>query len=135
MAMARFRSPLATLLAALALVVQLAVLPSQPLLARAAPLPVERIAADLKATFGEAAALCIRADGSGAPHAPDGDCDDHCPLCRFAAQAASLVAPDLPTLPAPFDTSCRTLGFPAKTCVVLFRLPPQNRARAPPLPV
>ena len=45
-----------------------------------------------------------------APAAPAGDCDDHCPLCQFAAQAATLVAPDLPALPARLDAACLTLG-------------------------
>jgi hypothetical protein len=107
------RSPLVTAVAALALLFQLVAIPYHQ--ARSSPIApqpasdIASVAADLHATFGDAAALCVQSDGKGAPDAPAGDCDDHCPLCQFAAQAAALVAPDLPVLPARFDLSVRTL--------------------------
>ena len=73
------------------------------------------IAAELKATFGDAASLCAQSDDDGAPVSPAGDCDDHCPLCQFAAQAAALIAPDAPALPVRLDTAFRTLGAAPET--------------------
>jgi hypothetical protein len=130
------RSPIAALFAVFALIVQLVAAPAHQ--ARpdegARALALSATAAELKARFGDAATLCVRSDDHGAP-AGSHDCDDQCPLCRFSAEAASLVAPDLPVLPALLDASCRTLGPPAETCAVPLRLSPQNRARAPPVPV
>ncbi len=108
------RSPLVAVAAAIALLFQLVAIPYHQ--ARAAPIAaqgvpdVASIAAVLKAAFGDAASLCVQSDGKGGPDAPAGDCDDHCRLCRFAAQAAALVAPDLPVLPARFELPVRTLG-------------------------
>ena len=92
-------------------------------------------AADLKATFGDAVEFCVHSDDKGAPHAPAGHCDDQCPLCRFAAQAATLVAPDAPALPERLDAACQTLGAASEPGVVPFRVQNRNRARAPPLSV
>ncbi len=137
---AAFRSPLTAIVAALALLFQLAVIPyhqalSAPIAAPAA-VDVAAVAAELHATFGDAAALCVETDGKGAPLAPAGDCDDHCPLCHFAAQAAALVAPDLPPLPgAPRrglpDARRRARGRRRSRSVPTSR----NRARAPPFAV
>ncbi len=130
------RSPVAALFAALALIVQLVAAPAHQAEAErgARALALSATAAELKARFGDAAALCIRADDGGAP-AGSHDCDDQCPLCRFSAEAAALVAPDLPALPARLEASCRTLTPAAEACAVPRPLSPQNRARAPPLPV
>lgn len=93
-----------------------------------------QIAAGFKAIFGDAAALCVQGDGQGGPAAPVGDCD-HCPLCRFAAQAAALIAPDSPDLLIGRDAAAQTLGGAYETGA--FPRPPtkQSRARAPPFAV
>jgi hypothetical protein len=136
---AAFRSPLLAIAAAVALLVQLAVVPyhqalSAPLAAPAA-VDIAAIAAELRATFGDAAALCIQTDGKGAPLAPAGDCDDHCPLCQFSTQSAALIAPDGPALPERLDAACLTLGAAPQVgglaaCPFL-----KNRARGPPFAV
>jgi hypothetical protein len=133
---ASLRSPLTALVVALSLLVQLVAIPYHQALA--APLFAEsdtaRIAADLKATFGDAAALCVQVDDKGTPLAPAGDCGDQCPLCRFAAHAATLGAPDAPALPERFDAERHFLRTPETGA--LHSLPRrQNRARAPPLTV
>ncbi len=96
---------------------------------------VASVTAKLKATFGNAAALCIHSDGKDGPTAPRGDCDDHCPLCQFAAQAAALIAPDLPAFPARFDLAVRTLGAPPEDGAVPALPIRHNRARGPPFSV
>lgn len=132
-------SPLVAAVAALALLFQLLTIPYHQ--ARSAPIgpqaafDVASVAAALKATFGDAAALCVQSDGKGGKGAPAGDCDDHCPLCQFAAQAAALIAPALPTLPARFDLAVRTLGV-APEAGAVPRVPIRhNRARGPPFAV
>jgi hypothetical protein len=133
-----FRSPLVTVVAALALLFQLVAVPHHQALsvpiAPSAAADVAAVAAELKATFGDAAALCVQFDGKGSPDAPAGDCDDHCPLCRFAAQAAVLLAPDLPVLPRRFDLAGTLGAAPEAGAVpaVPFR---HHRARAPPFAV
>ncbi len=136
---AAFRSPLTAVVAALALVFQLVALPYHQALS--APLPtaeasdVASISAELKAVFGDAAALCVQTDDKGGPAAPAGDCDDHCPLCQFAAEAAALIAPDTSFLPERLDAACRTLGAAPKLGALPARPNPLNRARAPPFVV
>jgi hypothetical protein len=135
---AAFRSPLTALVAALALLFQLAVVPYHQALSApiAAPaVDVAGVAAELKATFGEAAALCVESDGKGGPLAPAGDCEDHCPLCQFAAQGGALIAPDFPALPERLDTDCLTLGAAPEAGSLPACPPRQNRARAPPFAV
>jgi hypothetical protein len=136
---AAFRSPLVAIVAALALLFQLAVIPYHQALsapvAASVPSDVASIASDLKATFGDAAALCVQSDDKGAPAAPAGDCDDHCPLCHFSAQAAALVGPDLPALPERLDAACLTLGAAPEAGAVPACPTRQNRARAPPFAV
>jgi hypothetical protein len=131
------RSPLTALIVALSLLVQLIAVPYHQALAAPgiAESDTAQIAAGLKATFGEAVALCVEVDGKGAPLTPAGHCDDQCPLCRFAAQAATLVAPDALAPPMPLDAACQTLGAASEPAVVPFRLENRNRARAPPLAV
>jgi hypothetical protein len=131
------RSPLTALIVAFSLLVQLIAIPYHQALAAPgiAESETAKITAELKATFGEAAALCVEVDGKGAPLAPAGHCDDQCPLCRFAAQAATLVAPEAPALPERLDPACQTLGAASEPGGVPFRLKNRNRARAPPLAV
>ncbi|HVP99383.1 MAG TPA: hypothetical protein VMS87_09090 [Roseiarcus sp.] len=91
-----------------------------------------RVEALLKATFGDAAALCVQSDDGS--KAPKGCCDNDCPFCRFAAEAATLVIPDFPALPIRRNVAAR-IGLPPEP-----RGPPatpirRQRARAPPDPV
>ena len=136
---AAFRSPLAAIVVALALLLQVVVLPyhqalSAPIAASSAS-DIGSIAAGLKATFGDAATLCVQSDDKGAPAAPAGDCDDHCPLCRFSTEVAALIAPDLPALPGRPDHACQTLGAEPDAGAVPASLIHHNRARAPPFAV
>ena len=123
-----------SLVLALSLVLQVLFLPyHQALAAPAIPPPDNaRIAFELKALFGDAAALCVQVDDKGTPTAPIGQCDDHCPFCRLAAEAGTLVVPDSPALPVRFETvsgSLETLRFAnAPRAPPLYR----ERARAPP---
>ena len=134
---AAYRSPLTALVMALSFVFQLLAIPyHQALIASAAAAPgAAQVAAELKATFGDAAALCVQRDDNGGPAAPAGDCDDHCPLCQFAAQAAALIAPIAPALPSRRAVAFLTIG-PAPE-IGAVPLPPnkQSRARAPPFAV
>ena len=134
---AAFRSSIGNLFAALALLIQLAVVPyHQAFSLPAAPqTDVAAVAAELHATFGDAGALCVESDGKGAPHAPSGDCDDHCPLCQFAAQAVALLTPDAPVLPERIDRACRTLGAAPETGAVPACPTRYTQARAPPFAV
>jgi hypothetical protein len=123
------------LIAALAFVVQLLAFPYHQARAGYGFAPnAASVAAELKATFGDAAALCTESGRRGAP-SPAGTCDDQCPLCRFASQSAALVAPDTPALPKRLDAACNALGGASEPGVVSFRLENRNRARAPPLTV
>ena len=131
------RSSLTALVMALSFVFQLLAIPYHQALiasAMAAPDPAA-IEAELKATFGDAAALCVQTDDKGAPAAPAGDCGDHCPLCQFAAQAAALISPDTPALHAPISVGSETIGIAPTPGAVAVPATAQNRARAPPLPV
>ncbi len=134
-----FRSPLTAFLVALSLIVQLFAAATPP--ASAAPAFAgaddAAIAAELKALFGDTAQLCAHIVDSGAPgkHAPCGHCCDQCPLCRFAAQAVALVAPDLPALPDRFDSDAHATRAPPVRDVLPYYPVQPNPARAPPLPV
>jgi hypothetical protein len=132
-----FRSTLIALIVALSLVTQLFAVPYHQALAAPGLAESEtvRIAAELKVTFGDAAALCVEADSKGAPLSPAGHCDDQCPLCRSGAQAAALIAPELPALPVRLDAACRVLGAPPERGAVPACPAQRNRARAPPLAV
>jgi hypothetical protein len=137
--LASFRSALTAFAVALALIVQLIVMPYQQALAGpvVAGSNSAAIAADLKAIFGNAAGFCAHIGDKGAPspQAPCNHCDDQCPLCRFVAQAAAFVPPDLPTLPAPLNAGRFAVG--AAPDFGAFPVCPtqRNRARAPPLAV
>lgn len=133
------RSPFTALVVALTLIAQLFSVPFH----RAMSAPVypsasdAAIAADLKAVFGDVAALCAHIEDKGAPspQAPCHHCDDDCTVCRFAAQAVAYLPPNAPTLPATLSAIRHAIGaapdfgaFPA--------CPAQrNHARAPPLSV
>jgi hypothetical protein len=136
---ASLRSPLTALIAALSLFVQLIAIPYRQALAASefSAADAAAIAADLKATFGDAAALCVQVDGSGAPSpfAPAHSCDDQCPLCRFSAQVSALVLPDAPAVPARLYADCRSIGAAPQLGAFDARPTPANRARAPPLAV
>jgi hypothetical protein len=121
----------------LSLIVQLFAIPYHQALAAPGMTQPEtaRIAADLKARFGDAATLCVQIDDKGAPRSPDGHCDDQCPLCQFAAKAAALVAPEVPALPLRLDATRRIVGAEAEPGAVPARPAQRNRARAPPLSV
>jgi hypothetical protein len=137
--LASFRSALTAVAVALTLVVQLIAMPYQQALAGpAAPgSSTAAIAADLKAVFGDAAGFCVHIDDKGAPspQAPCNHCDDQCPLCRIAAQAAAFVPPDAPTLP--LRVSAGRVAVRAAPDFGAFSACPaqRNRARAPPLAV
>jgi hypothetical protein len=113
--LARFRSPLPALIAALALAVQL--------LAISFHHPIATLS-------------CAQADDSSAPSVPGrAHCDDDCPLCQFAGHATPPIVP-------PFAAA---LGPPARSALALVAEPesvdpkPQlnalAQARAPPLAV
>ena len=134
-----FRSPLATFLVALSLIVQLFAAATPPAIAAPAFAGADdaAIAAELKAFFGDAAQLCVQINDDKVPakHAPSGHCCDQCPLCRFAAQAVAFVSPDLPVLPGRIDSEAHAIRAPPVRDI----LPPYpaqpNPARAPPLAV
>jgi hypothetical protein len=131
-------SPVAALVVAFSLLVQLFAAATPPSLSAPAFAGADNaaVAAELKAMFGDAAGLCVQVDGKApARHAPSGHCCDQCPLCRFAAQAVAFVPPDLPALPERPDSDAHAIPAPPGRDV----LPPYpaqpNPARGPPLAV
>ena len=110
----RCRSPLVAAVALLALLFQLIALPyHQARSAPIAPQPASDVASVAASPEGDVRrrGLALRpVRRQRRPPRPAGDCDDHCPLCQFAAQAATLLAPALPVLPARFDLAVRSLG-------------------------
>jgi len=136
---APFRSPLTALAVVLSLIIQLVAIPYHQALSSPAfaSQGAAAISAELKAAFGDAAALCFQvgakqADGKSAPAAPAGCCDDQCPFCRFAVQSASLIAPDAPALPERVNADSHAIRA-GPDFLALFGCPAQsNRARAPP---
>jgi hypothetical protein len=136
---AAFRSPLTALVVALSLIVQLFAAITPPAVAAPAFAGADEatIAAELKAVFGGAADLCAHIDDHGAPgkHAPFGHCCDQCPLCRFAAQAAAFVPPDVPALPERVNGDSRAIRAGPDFLGVTACPTKANRARAPPLAV
>ncbi len=131
---ASFRSPLTALIVALSLVFQVVAIPYHQARTGSGS-DTAAVAAELKATFGDAAALCIQVDDKGAPLAPKGTCDDQCPLCRLSAQVAALTAPEAPALPVRLDAACGRLGAAPEPGALPACLINRNRARAPPLAV
>ena len=128
-------SALIGLAAALALVVQLLAVPYHQARAAGAYAPtVAEVAAALTATFGDASALCIESGDKDGP-VPGGACDDQCPLCRFASQAAALVPPDAAALLVRLGGPILVLGAAPERGAISLAITQPNRARAPPLPV
>jgi hypothetical protein len=136
---AAFRSPLATFLVALSLIVQLFAAATPPAMAAPAFAGADdaAIAAQLKALFGDTAQLCVQVDDDKAPakHAPSSHCCDQCQLCRFAAQAVAFVSPDLPAVPGRLDGEAHAIRAPPGDDVVPAYPAQPNPARAPPLSV
>jgi hypothetical protein len=137
--LASFRSALTAFVVAFSLVVQLIAMPMQQ--AMAGPdfpgSDSAAVAAELQATFGDAAYFCVHIDDKGtpSPHAPCNHCDDQCPLCRSIAQVAAFFPPDPPALPTKLDAGRHAIGA-APDFGAFSVCPAQpNRARAPPLAV
>src|SRR5574337_1780370 len=124
-----------TILVALSLLLQLVIAPYHQALSEPAfgGSDAARVEAQLKATFGDAAALCVQID-DGPSKAPGGCCDTDCPFCRFAAEAATLVVPDFPTLLIRGDIAAR-VGLPPESRPSPATQPKSQRARAPPFVV
>jgi hypothetical protein len=79
----------------------------------AAPGDVAGVAAQLHATFGDIAVLCIQTDDGKSPPtpgSPPGPCDDCCPLCQSSAAAHALVLPTLLGAPSPIEAAAVTLA-------------------------
>jgi hypothetical protein len=79
----------------------------------ASPGSVAGVAAELHATFGNVAVLCIQADDDKSPPAPGsppGPCDDCCPLCQSTAAAHALVLPTLLGAPSRIEVASVTLA-------------------------
>jgi hypothetical protein len=134
---AAFRSALTALVVALSLIVQLFAAATPPAVAAPAFAGADEaaIAAELKLVFGGAADLCINDHGAPGKHAPFGHCCDQCPLCRFAAQAAAFVPPDVPALPERISGDAHAIRA-GPDCLAVTACPAKaNRARAPPLAV
>jgi len=124
-------SRLAVVIAALALFGQLLALPYHH---PEGPADPAEISAFLKATFGDAAALCVSIDDSATPGAPkqqhnhgDGDC----PLCQFGAQTVLFAAP-APTLPERVDVAATPLIPPLTFALQTSKPHGLAQPRAPP---
>jgi hypothetical protein len=137
--LASFRSPLAAFVVALSLIAQLIAMPYQEALAGPVGPGADTaaIAADLNAVFGDAAGFCAHIGDKGAPspQAPCNRCDGQCPLCRIVAEAATLMPPDAPALPAPVNSGRYAIGAAPDFGAFATCLTQSNRARAPPLAV
>jgi hypothetical protein len=96
---------------------------------------VARVAAELKATFGTAATLCIDSDDKGAPGAPEGHSHQDCPFCRFSVEAATLIGPDVPVLTTPLYFSFFSIAARADANAGPLASLSRPRARAPPFSV
>ncbi|MBV8662927.1 MAG: hypothetical protein JO107_07475, partial [Hyphomicrobiales bacterium] len=91
----------------------------------------------LKATFGDAAVLCVTADDGAQPAAPaprqhhgDGDC----PLCQFGAQTVLFTAPE-PTLPERIAVAAAPLAVPVEFSLRGAKPRGIAQPRAPPFEV
>jgi hypothetical protein len=100
-----------------------------------APADVGAVAAELHATFGDVAVLCIQADDAKSPlspASPPGPCDDCCPLCQSSAAAHALVLPTPLGVPTPIEAALEALapapdfvrGKPVRTAFSQPRAPP-----------
>ena len=133
---AEWRSPLTAFLVAFSLIVQLFAVATPRSLAAPAFAGADdaSIAAELKAVFGDAAQLCVQVNDDKPPakHAPYSHCCDQCPLCRFGAQAAAFVPPDLPALLKRPDSDAHAIRAPPAPDVLPAYPAQPNPARAPP---
>jgi hypothetical protein len=132
------RSPLTALLVAFSLIVQLFAAAAPPAVGAAPYSGADdaAVAAELKALFGDTAALCVHDDGAGGPvkHAP-GHCCDQCPLCRSLSQAVACVPPDAPALPKRANGDAHAIRAPPGNDALPSYPAQPNPARAPPLDV
>jgi hypothetical protein len=106
----RLRASFAVALATLALVAQMLAPAAHRMVA---PGDAAGIAAELHATFGDVAVLCIQADDGKiplTPAGPPGPCDDCCPLCQSTAAAHALVLPTLLVAPTRIKAASVTLA-------------------------
>ena len=118
------------LIAALALFGQLLALPYHHPVGRA---DQSEVAALLKATFGDAAVLCVTVDDahSGAPAPRHDHGDGDCPLCQFGAQTVLFEAP-APTLPERIDVAAAPLVAPIEFSLQTSKPRGIAQPRAPP---
>ena len=128
----RLRASFAVGLATLALVVQMLAPTSHRMVA---PGDVAGVAAELHATFGDVAVLCIQTDDAKSPltpGSPPGPCDDCCPLCQSSAAAHALVLPTLLDVPTRIEAATVSLApepdfvrrKPARAAFAQPRAPP-----------
>jgi hypothetical protein len=128
----RLRASFAVALATLALVAQMLAPAWHRMVA---PGDVAGVAAELHATFGDVAVLCIQADDGKSPltpASPPGPCDDCCPLCQSSAAAHALVLPTLLGAPSRIEAASEALApapdfirrKPARTAFAQPRAPP-----------
>ena len=104
--------------------------------ARAAPpaSDVERIAADLKATFGDTVQLCVQSDGGAPAPIHPAHANDCCLPCCAHANAYALVPPDLGLPSRANSPVLLSLAPPLQFAPPLPR-PAQAQPRAPPFEV
>jgi hypothetical protein len=134
-----FQSSLTGWFVALSLIVQLFAAPAPPVFAAPAFGGADDagIATELRALFGDTAQLCVQVNDERAPaqHHPCGHCDDQCPLCRFTAQIAAIVASDLSVLIGRRESEAHAIRAPPDGASLPAYPAQPNPARAPPLSV
>jgi hypothetical protein len=89
------------------------------------------VAAELRATFGDVAVLCVQAEDTKTPLGPSdprGHCDECCPLCQALSAAHALVPP------APIGSPERIEGHAEIIAIVSARGPPRHREISPAQP-
>lgn len=126
------RAALTLSLALLALVAQWFVAASHDMPTRSAISVTSAAAAELKATFGETAVLCVQA-GDEAPTPGDKrPCDAACPLCQMHSGALALWAPESHFLSVAFDGAATPFTWPLTAAPTASRRLAQAQPRAPP---
>ena len=91
-----------------------------------------QVAGELKATFGDAAVLCVQDDEAQNPGTPAPHAHDNCPLCQFQAHALGLQVPDLAVLPHEFAPSGDTPIASTELAPQPSRWPSTSQPRGPP---
>jgi len=127
-------SRLGVLIGALALFGQVLALPYHHPQGRTDP---AEVVAFLKATFGDAAALCVSGDdssGSGTPSREHDHGGGDCPLCQFGAQTVLFSVPP-PTLPLRIDVAIARLSGRVEFVEAIVKPRGLAQPRAPPLEV